>query len=173
MERPKIIVLLTVLRSLECVKNHFPSHLNELERFWTCQKQLNSYRDESICNDVNATENTEISSIAYAVETPRGEHPSLQSKRSLPAVNSGPGQPTDSPWPLLYAVLITTVSLLAIYLQNSATYCGISDSRRRNKCGRQRRSPLIPGRLKIPWYVTFHGKKKLAVQARNITAGKK
>ena len=61
-----------------------------------CQKQLNSYRDESICNDVNATDNTEIPPIAYTVETPRGEHPLLQSKRLLPAANRGPGQPTDS-----------------------------------------------------------------------------
>ena len=87
--------------------------------------QLNSYRDELICNDVNATDNTEISPIAYAVETPRGEHPSLQSKRSSPAANRGPGRPTVSPWTLLYAALISTIPPLAIYLQNSAAYCGI------------------------------------------------
>ena len=47
--------------------------------------------DGSICNNVNATDNTEISPIhvAYTVKTPRGEHPSLQSKRSLLAVNCG------------------------------------------------------------------------------------
>ena len=27
--------------------------------------------------------------------------------------------------------------------------------------------------FKIPWYVTFHGKKKLAVRARDIIAGEK
>ena len=59
--------------------------------------------DGSICNNVNATDNTEISPIhvAYTVETPRGEHPSLQSKRSSPAVNRG--RPTDLLRPLLYA----------------------------------------------------------------------
>ena len=41
-------------------------------------EQLPKKRDASICNDVNATDNTEISPVAYAVETPRGEHPSLQ-----------------------------------------------------------------------------------------------
>ena len=46
--------------------------------------------DGSICNNVNATNNIEISPIAYAMETPRGKHPSLQSKRSSPAVNRGP-----------------------------------------------------------------------------------
>ena len=49
------------------------------------------------------------------------EHPSLQLKRLSPAVNHGPGQPTDSPWHL-YAALITTTPLLAIYLGNSAAY---------------------------------------------------
>ena len=88
-------------------------------------EQLLKKRDASIYNDVNATNNTEISSIAYAVETPRGEHPSLQSKRSSPAANCGPGRLTVSPWLLLYAVLITTIPLLAIYLQNSVAYCGI------------------------------------------------
>ena len=67
-------------------------------------------------------DNTEISPIAYAVETPRDEHPSLQSKR---AVNLGPNGPTDSLWPLSYTVLITTIPLLAIYLENSATYSSI------------------------------------------------
>ena len=61
------------------------------------EKQLNSYRDESICNDVNATDNTEISSIAYAVETPEGEHLSLQSKRPLPAVNRGSSSLASTP----------------------------------------------------------------------------
>ena len=69
-------------------------------------------------------DNTEISLIAYAVETPRGEHPSLQLKSLLPAVNRGPGRPTDLFWPLLYTALIT-ILLLAIYLENSATYSGI------------------------------------------------
>ena len=46
--------------------------------------------------------------LAYIVETPRGEHPSLESKRSSPDANHGPGRPTDLPWLLLYAVLITT-----------------------------------------------------------------
>ena len=82
-------------------------------------------KDGPICNDVNATDNTEISPIAYAVETSRGEHPSLQSKRSSPAVNRGPGQPTDSLWPLLCAALLATIPLLAIYLENSAAYTSI------------------------------------------------
>ena len=60
--------------------------------------------------------------LAYAVETSRGEYPLLQSKRSLPAVNCGPGRPTDSVWSLSYAALITAVPLLAVYLENSATY---------------------------------------------------
>ena len=94
-------------------------------------EQLLKKGDVSICNDVNATGNTEISPIAYAVETPSGEHPSLQLKRSSPAVNRGPGRPTDLPWLLLYTVLITTILLLAIYLENSAAY---SDSWRRNEC---------------------------------------
>ena len=88
-------------------------------------EQLLKKQDASICNDVNATDNKEISPIAYTVETPRGEIPSLQSKRSSPAANRGPGQLTFSPWTLLYAALITTITLLAIYLQNSATYYGI------------------------------------------------
>ena len=41
---------------------------------------------------------------------------------------------------------------------------------KRNECGRQRHSPLIPGGLKIPCYVTFQWK-KLVVQARDIIAG--
>ena len=61
-------------------------------------------------------DNTEISPTAYAVETPKGEHPLLQLKRSSPAVNHGPGRLTDSPWLLLYAVLMTTIPLLAIYV---------------------------------------------------------
>ena len=55
------------------VKNHFPSRSNKLERFCMCRKQFKSYgkkRDGSIHNDVNAADNTEISLIAYAVETP-------------------------------------------------------------------------------------------------------
>ena len=48
-------------------------------------------------------DSTEISPIAYAAETPRGEHPLLQSKRSSPAANCGPCRPTDSPCSLLYA----------------------------------------------------------------------
>ena len=51
---------------------------------------------------------TQKSLLAYAVETLRGEHLSLQSKISSLAVNHGPGRPTDSPWLLLNAVLITT-----------------------------------------------------------------
>ena len=70
-------------------------------------------------------DNTEISPIAYAVETPRDEHPLLLLKRSLPAVNHGPGRPPDSPWPLLYAALITTIPLLAIYVENLRAYSGI------------------------------------------------
>ena len=64
---------------------------------------------------------TQKSLLAYTVETPRGEDPSLQSKKLSPAMNGGPGQLTDLPWPLLYAALIT-IPLLAIYLGNSATY---------------------------------------------------
>ena len=71
-------------------------------------------KDGSFFNDVNATHNIEISPIAYAVETPRGEHPSLQLKRLSPAVNHGPGRPTDLPWLLLYGALIITLPLLAI-----------------------------------------------------------
>ena len=91
-----------------------------------CQKQLNSYckkQDGSICNDVNATDNTEISPIAYVLETHRGEHLSLQSGEEIIA--------SCEPWPwstnrfamaMLYAALITTIPLLAIYLDNSATF---------------------------------------------------
>ena len=43
---------------------------------------------DQFVTDVNTTDNTEISPIAYAVETPRGEHPLLQSKRLSPAVNT-------------------------------------------------------------------------------------
>ena len=71
MERPNLIVLVTIPGLLECAKNHFPLHL---ERFCTCQKQLTSYwkkREGLIWNDVNTTDNTEISPIAYAVESPR------------------------------------------------------------------------------------------------------
>ena len=64
---------------------------------------------------------TDKSRLAYAMETPRGEHLSLQSKRTSPAVNRGPGQPTDPSWPLLYAA----IPLVAIYLENSPTYSGI------------------------------------------------
>ena len=51
---------------------------------------------DQFVKNVNDTDNSEISPIAYAVETHRGEHLSLQSKRSSPAVNRGPGRPTDS-----------------------------------------------------------------------------
>ena len=88
MERPKIIALLTIPRELECVKNHFPTLSIELERFCMCQKQLKSYWKK---RDGNATDNTEIFPISYAVETPRGEHPSLQLKRSCVA--------SCEPWP--------------------------------------------------------------------------
>ena len=94
---------------------------------------LNSYRkkgDGSTCNNVSATDNSVKFLLAYTMETPRGEHPSLQLKRLSPAVNRGPGQPTDSPWMLSYIALIKTIPLLAIYLENSAAYC---DSRRRNE----------------------------------------
>ena len=53
---------------------------------------------------VTMTDNTEISPIAYAIETLRSEYPSL--------------------WPSLFAALITT-PLLVIYLENSAAYSGI------------------------------------------------
>ena len=69
-------------------------------------------------------DSTEISLIAYTVETHRGEHPLLQLKRSSPAVNCGPGQLTDLLWSL-YAALITTIPPLAISLENSAAYSGI------------------------------------------------
>ena len=77
-----------------------------------------SYRkkgDGSICNDVNATDNTEISPIAYAVETSRSGHPSLQSKRLSPAVNGVALRSTDrfTVRPLLSAALITTVGHLS------------------------------------------------------------
>ena len=71
-------------------------------------------------------DSTEISPIAYTVETPRGEHPSLQLKRSSPAVNCGPGRLTDLLWSLLYEALITTIPPLAISLENSAAYSGVS-----------------------------------------------
>ena len=87
-------------------------------------EQLLKERNGSIYDDVNTMDAHEISPIAYTVETSRGEHPSLQSKRSLPAANRGPCRLTDSPWPLLYAELIT-IPLMAIYLQNPAASCGI------------------------------------------------
>ena len=68
---------------------------------------------------------TQKSPIAYTVKTPRGEHPSLQLKRSSPAENRGPCRPTDSLCPLLYAALMTTIPPLAIYLENSAAYSHI------------------------------------------------
>ena len=57
-----------------------------------------------------------MSPIAYTVETLRGEHPSLQSKRSLPVVNRGPGQPADLPWLLLYAALITIPQVIFLLI---------------------------------------------------------
>ena len=89
---------------------------------------------------------TQKSPIAYTVETPRGEHPSLQLKRSSPAENRGPCRPTDSLCPMLYAALITTIPPLAIYLENLPTYSGIF-------C-----------------YITLH-RKKLVVRVRDIIAG--
>ena len=59
---------------------------------------------------------TQKSPIVYTVETPRGEHPSLQLKRLSPAENHGPCRPTDSPCPLLYVALIRTIPPLAIYV---------------------------------------------------------
>ena len=62
------------------------------------------------------------------METPRDAftYPSSPpSKRLSPAVNLGPSRPTDSLWLLLYAALITPIPLLAIYVENSATYFGI------------------------------------------------
>ena len=83
-------------------------------------------QDGLICNDVNATDNTETSPIAYAVETPRAEH--FAAIEEIVAC--------CEPWPwstgrfamaVLYAALITTIPLVAIYLENSAAYSGISD----------------------------------------------
>ena len=62
-----------------------------------CQKHLTSYWKKRYY--VNTTDNPETSPIANAVETPRGEHPSLQSKKLSPAVKHGHDRPTDSPWP--------------------------------------------------------------------------
>ena len=160
--------------STTCSIHHFPSRWNKLERFCTCQEQLNSYwnkQDGSICSDVNATDNTEISPIAYAVETPRVEHPSLQSKTSSPAVNRGPGRPTDSPWPLLFAALITTIPLLAIYLDNLPAYSGIFWLTEKWMRKATELSTHFPGGLKIPCYVTFH-RKKSVVRARHYSRRK-
>ena len=111
-------------------KRHFPFAFKQIRAVLDVSKAVEQSlkkkkKDGPICNDVNAMDNTEISPIVYAVETSRGEHPSLQSKRSSPAVNRGPGQSTDSPWPLLYAALLATIPLLAIYLENSAAYTSI------------------------------------------------
>ena len=120
MERPKIIALLTIPREFECVKNHFPTLSIELERFCMCQKQLKSYWKK---RDGNATDNTEISPIAYAVETLRGEHPSLQSKRSCVA--------SCEPWPwstdrFVVAVVIRSVDNNNTTVgQSLAPYSGI------------------------------------------------
>ena len=89
---------------------------------------------------------TQESPIAYAVETPRGGHPSLQLKGSSPAENCGPCRPTGSLCSLLYAALVTTIPPLAIYLEDLPAYSGIF-------C-----------------YVTLH-RKKLVVRARGIIAG--
>ena len=107
------------------LKNHFPLRSNRLERFARVKSSWTAIEKSEIDGFVelsHATDNTEISPIAYAVKIPRGEHLLLQSKRSSPAVNRDPGRPTDLPWPLLYA---TTITLLATYLQNSAAYSGI------------------------------------------------
>ena len=156
MEQPKIIVLATVPREFECVKNHFRTCSNKLERFCTCQMQLNSYWKSEMYVTMSMPRVTQKSLLTYAVETPRGEDPLLQSKRSSPAVNCGPGGPTHSLCPLLYAALITTIPLFVISTENLAPY---SNAWRRNECGRWRRSPYIPGGLKV------HGK-KLVVRAR-------
>ena len=102
MEQPTIIVLMTVPCSLECsFAFKWMSGFACVISSWSTEKN----RDGSICNDDNAMDNTGISPIVYAVATPSAEHPLLQLKRSLPAVNHGPGRLTDLMWLLLYAHL--------------------------------------------------------------------
>ena len=122
-----------------------------------------------MCNNVNATDNTEISPIAYTVETPRGEHPLLQWKRSSPPVNHGPGRPTDSPWSLLYASVDnnnTTVGHLSREFSRLLWHFPTH----RGEVNAEGDSALHLFKAENPYYMMLHGK-KLVVRARDIIAG--
>ena len=66
-------------------------------------------------------------------------------------------------------------NMLASYLDNLAAYSGIFYlTEEKSECevtGRWLRSALIQGEMKIPCYVTLHGK-KLIVQARHYSRKK-
>ena len=172
MEWPKIIVLATVLRRLERVRNHFLSCSNKLERYCMCQKQLNWYWKSERYQFAMMSHNTGNTESLLQLSLWRLPRVKLQSKWSLQAVNDSPSWPTDSPWrlprvklqskwslqavnrgpswltdslwPLLYAALITTIPLLVIYQENSVAY---SDSRRRNECQRRLHSFQVDWRF--------------------------
>ena len=160
---------MTVLCWLECVKYHFRSHSNELERFHMCQKQLNSYwkkRDGSICNNVNAMDNTEIPPSLHCGDS--------QGWRSFTAIKEIVASYERWPWStdrFAMAVVIRSVDNNTTVGHLSREFSHLfSDSLRRNGCGKWQPSPLIQGGLKISCYVTLHGKKKLVVLAWDIIA---
>ena len=96
-------------------------------------------------------------------------------KRSSPAVNRGPGRPTDSWWPLL----ITAIPLLVFYLENWAAYSGIfwltEDSEMNANT-----ATWLEGHGALPSFKVIEDSllrnaawdEKLAVRARDIIAGK-
>ena len=149
------------------VKNHFPSCSNILEHVSKAVEQLLKKWDGSVCNDVNTTDNTEISPIAYALWRLQGVNILRCNRRDCHQLWTVAlvSQPRDSPWPLLYAALIT-IPLLAIYLENSAAYCGIfwltEEKWMRNAMALSTQSRRIEDSLL---------QKKLVVWARDIIAG--
>ena len=107
-------------------------------------------------------DNTEISPIAYTVETPRGKHPSLQLKRLSPAANHSPGRLTVSPWPLLYAALYTAAGHLSTEFSRLQWHFLT-----RGEINAEGDGTLHSFQMdlhNVPW-------EELVVQARNIIAG--
>ena len=141
MDRLKIIVLATVPCELECVKDHFPTRSNKLERFSRVKSSWTATEKSEMDRFVRMSTPwiTEISPIAYAVGTPRGEHP-----------------PAVKPWP--WSTDTFTMAVVIRSVDNNNTTVGHLYGKfgplllhflthgRENECGRRRRSPHIPCR---------------------------
>ena len=161
---------------LECVKNHFSLCLNK----WVVlhvSKAVDQLLKKSKMDWFVTMSTPQITQKNLSYSLRCGDFQGWTSFTAIKEIVT-----SCEPWPwltdrsamaMLYTVLIvgnnnTTVGPLS--REFSRLTLAFSDSRRRNECGRRRRSPLIPGVLKIPCYVTLHGN-KLVVQARDIIAG--